>query len=55
MAGNLLVPLVSTALKVGSKLKNIASKKITTGQAVTAVTAGAAGGKGVVIIRYKFQ
>ena len=46
MAGNILIPLVGTALKVGSKLKNFTSKKITTGEALTAVTAGGIGGKG---------
>jgi len=46
MAANILIPLVSTALKVGSKLKNFASKKITAGEAITAVTTGAVAGKG---------
>jgi len=45
MGPNLLIPAVTTAIKVGSKLKKLYDKKIKVGQAVTAVTAGGIGGK----------
>jgi len=42
---NPIIPTVATVIKVGSKLKKLYDKKIKAGQAVTAVTAGAIGGK----------
>tara|TARA_R100001082_G_scaffold107676_1_gene81869 strand:- start:182 stop:412 length:231 start_codon:yes stop_codon:yes gene_type:complete len=46
MVSNLIAPVAIAVAKAGlKKIKDIASKKITTGQAVTAVTAGAIGGK----------
>ena len=46
MVSNLIAPVAIAVTKAGlKKIKDIASKKITTGQAVTAVTAGGIGGK----------